>query len=448
MSLFTDTRFRSAPSARAVAPSSGRRTRRRMTALLLLLAFVTAGVHAEDRDEARWIATWTASPQPLWDANFALPANVPDRLQDRTVRQIARVSLGGRRVRVRLSNEYGERALVVGAAHLALAGTGASIAPGSDRTLTFGGSASVTLPPGAPALSDPVDLPLPALGSLAVSLYLPQSTTPSTFHWDGRQTAYLGRGDQSGRITLDVDATLTARPFLTAILVEAPADAGAIVAFGDSITDGAMATVDANRRWPDRLAERLAPRNLAVLNAGISGARVLRDKMGVNALARFDRDVLDQPRVRAIVVLMGINDLAWNGTIFAPGDPPVPAEELIAGYRQLIARARTRGVRIVGATLTPFEGALQDAPMRGYFSAVKERERQRVNAWMRDSGEFDAVLDFDAVTRDRAHPARFLPAYDSGDHLHPGDAGYKAMADAIDPSILLGETAVPTGATP
>lgn len=447
MNLFTN---RAARSARAAdSPRRSRRcTTRPLAALLLLFVLAAADAQAQHRDEGHWIASWTASPQPVWDANFALPANVPERLQDRTVRQIARVSLGGRRVRVLLSNEYGEHPLVVGAVHVALAGNGAAVVPESDRALTFGGSASATIPPGAPALSDPVDLPLPVLSSVAVSLYLPQSTGLSTFHWDGRQTAHLGRGDQAGSETLDADATLTARLFLAAILVDAPADAGAVVAFGDSITDGAMATTDANRRWPDRLAERLAPRNVAVLNAGISGARVLRDKMGANALARFERDVLAQPGVRAAVVLMGINDLAWNGTIFAPGDPPLPAEELIAGYRQLIARARARGVRIVGATLTPFEGALQDSPMRGYYGADKERVRQRVNAWMRESGEFDALLDFDAVTRDPAHPARFLPAYDSGDHLHPGDAGYKAMADSIDPSLLLGEPAAPTGAVP
>lgn len=447
MNLLTNTVL---SSARAADPlrRSHRRMRPPIAALLVLLVLAGVGAQARSRDDGHWIATWTASPQPVWDANFALPSNVPDRLQDRTVRQIARISLGGRRVRVLLSNEYGERPLVVGAAHVALAGTGASVMPGSDRAVTFGGSASVTIPPGAPALSDPVDLPLPALGSVAVSLYLPQSTELSTFHWDGRQTAYVGHGDQSGQDTLDAAATLTARLFLAAILVDAPANAGAVVAFGDSITDGAMATTDANRRWPDRLAERLAPRNVAVLNAGISGARVLRDRMGANALARFERDVLAQPGVRTVVMLMGINDLAWNGTIFAPGDPPLAAEELIAGYRQLIARARIRGVRIVGATLTPFEGALQDSPMRGYYGADKERMRQRVNAWMRESGEFDALLDFDAVTRDAAHPARFLPAYDSGDHLHPGDAGYKAMADSIDPSLLLGDTAAPTGATP
>lgn len=227
--------------------------------------------------------------------------------------------------------------------------------------------------------------------------------------------------------------------FLSAIQVEAAPHVRTVVALGDSITDGNMATVDANRRWPDVLAERLAGRGVAVLNAGISGGRVLRDRMGVNALARFERDVLAQPGVAAVIVLMGINDIAWHGTPLAPDEAPTGAEALIAGYRQLIARARARGVRIVGATLTPFERALADTPMRGYYSADKERVRQQVNAWIRDGCEFDAVVDFDTVLRDPHYPTRMRPAYDSGDHLHPGDAGYRAMAESIDLRALLGE---------
>ncbi|MGQ4582796.1 GDSL-type esterase/lipase family protein [Lysobacter sp. F60174L2] len=196
--------------------------------------------------------------------------------------------------------------------------------------------------------------------------------------------------------------------------------------------------MDADTRWPDFLAERLVDDDIAVLNAGISGGRLLRDKMGSNALARFERDVLAQPGIAAVIVLIGINDISWNAMVFAPHDDPVAATEVIAGYRQLIARARLHGVRIVGATLLPFGGALQDTPMAGYFSAEKEQVRQAVNRWIRDSGEFDAVVDFDAVMRDPARPSRLLPAYDSGDHLHPGDAGNQAMAEAIDIDALLG----------
>jgi lysophospholipase L1-like esterase len=197
--------------------------------------------------------------------------------------------------------------------------------------------------------------------------------------------------------------------------------------------------MDADARWPDFLAQRLAPRDVAVLNAGISGGRMLRDKMGVNALARFQRDVLAQPGICAVIVLMGINDIAWKDTPLALSDESTTAQDLIAGYQQLIARAHARGVRIIGATLTPFEGALEDTPMRGYYGAGKERIRQQVNDWIRHSGAFDAVIDFDAILRDPAHPTRLLPAYDSGDHLHPGDVGNRVMAEAIDLHALLGE---------
>lgn len=408
----------------------------------LLAASALAPLHAAPPAHAQWIPTWTASPQPRWDGGFALPTNLPYHFWNQTVRQNARVSIGGPRVRVLLSNEYGTQPLVIGAAQLARAGKGADIVAGSAHALTFGGSTSVTIPPGAPMLSDPVDLPVAALSDVSVSLYLPEPTPPATFHWDARQTTYVGSGDQTAATRLKHDATLTTRVFVTAIQVEAPLNARTVVAIGDSITDGNMATMDANTRWPDVLAQRLSPRDVAVVNAGISGARLLKDAMGSNALARFDRDVLSQPGVAAVVVLMGINDIGWHGTPLGPDAGIASPDALIAGYRQLIQRAHARGVRIAGATLTPFEGALQDTPMRGYFNADKERVRQAVNAWIRDSGEFDAVVDFDAIVRDPARPTRFLPAYDSGDHLHPGDAGYRAMAQAIDLDALLGDATV------
>ncbi|HEY5803930.1 MAG TPA: SGNH/GDSL hydrolase family protein [Lysobacter sp.] len=415
-----------------------------LAALLLTASTVSPDTLA--KEPAAWATTWTASPQPLWAGDFVLPTNVPYHLWNQTVRQSARVSVGGRRVRVQFSNEYSTQPLRIGAARIARSRSDGGIDAGSDSAITFGGSTSVVIPPGAPMLSDPIDLEVAALGDVSVSLYLPEPTPPATFHWDARQTVYVGAGDQTGASAFRADSTLTARVFLSAIQVEARPATRSVVALGDSITDGAMATVDHNRRWPDYLASRLAGQDVAVLNAGISGARLLQDKMGSNALARFDRDVLAQPGVAAVVVLIGINDISWAGSAFAPTAPPARAEDLIAGYRQLIARAHTRGVRIVGATLTPFEGALQDTPLRGYYGAGKERVRQAVNAWIRSSGEFDAVLDFDKVTRDPSHPVRFLPAYDSGDHLHPGDAGYQAMADSIDLHALLGDQ--PTAATP
>jgi lysophospholipase L1-like esterase len=411
----------------------------RDTALLLAGTLATPLHDAPVANTTTWIPTWTASPQSRWDGDFVLPTGLPFHFWNQTLRQSARVSLGGARVRVLLSNAYGTKPLVVGAAHLAKDDGNAAIVPGSDRVLTFGDQRGVTVPIGATATSDPVELDVAALDVLSISLHLPVPTPPATFHWDARKTAYAGAGDQTTATRLEHDATLTSHVFVSAIEVEADAATRTVVAIGDSITDGNMATMDAHARWPDVLASRLAERNVAVVNAGISGGRLLRDLMGENALARFDRDVLSLPGIASVVVLMGINDISWPGTPFDPDARVAGASELIAGFRQLIAHAHARGVRIVGGTLTPFEGALQDTPMRGYFTDEKERVRQTVNAWIRDSGEFDAVVDFDAITHDPAHPARFLPDYDSGDHLHPGDAGYRAMAQAIDLDALLGD---------
>lgn len=409
-------------------------------ALLSALALPAGATPAAAGNPAQpaWSASWTASPQPIWEAGFALSTNIPASLSNQTVRQIARISLGGKRARVVLSNEYGTTPLTVGAAHLALAGSGAGIVAGTDRALTFGGRATVTIAPGAPAVSDPIDLELAPLAQVAVSIFLPQATPLTSFHWDGKQTAYIGPGNLAAAPLIKAGQTLEARLFLSAILVEAAPAARVVAAFGDSITDGAGSTPDRNQRWPDQLAQRLAKQNVAVINAGISGARVLSDKMGVNALARFERDVLNQPGLDSVILLMGINDIGWPGSSFTPQEPALAAERLIDGYRQLIARARLHHVRIVGATLTPFEGALQDTELKSYYSVSKEKTRQAVNQWIRSSGEFDAVIDFDAVLRDPQHPRRFLPAFDSGDHLHPGDRGYRAMADAIDLATLLG----------
>ncbi|BAV99121.1 SGNH/GDSL hydrolase family protein [Lysobacter enzymogenes] len=398
---------------------------------LSLLAPAHAG------EATQWTSTWIASPQATWGADFVLPNNAPDRIGDQTIRQVARISVGGERVRIALSNAYGREPVTIGAAHIARSLGGSRIDAGSDRALTFGGRSSVTLLPGAPVLSDPVELSAPALAEVAVSLYVPQDTALRSFHWEGLRDAYLAQGDRSAQAALDGAATIPSRPYLSGIYVESARRARSVVAFGDSITDGAASTPNRNRRWPDALAERLAPRGIAVLNAGISGAQVLNDGMGVNALARFERDVLAQ-RPDSVVVLMGINDIGWPGSTFEPAREAMSAQRLIDGYRQLIARARQAGVRIVGATLTPFEDALPDAPVKHYFNPDKERVRQQVNAWIRSSGEFDAVADFDALLRDPAHPTRMRAAFDSGDRLHPGDAGYRAMADSLDEAVLFG----------
>ena len=364
----------------------------------------------------------------------------PRALRNQTLRQIARVSLGGDRVRVVISNEYGDRPLLIGSAHVALAGAGVAIVPGSDRALTFDGSPSVTIPPGAPMISDPVDLTVASLGSVAVSLYLPEITPTTTWHNEGVQTAYIsGEGDFAGDTAFEPAQTIKSRIFLSGIMVDAAPDARAIVTFGDSITDGATSTPDANHRWPDFLAERLhaAGARVAVLNQGISGARVLRDRMGDNALARFDRDVLSQPRNDTVILMMGINDIGWPGTLLVPDGEPAPdADDIIAGYKQLIMRAHAHDMVILGATLTPFENTFHGNPLFGFYSEAKEAKRQAVNEWIRTSGAFDGVIDFDAMSRDPSNSKHIRAEFDSGDHLHPQDTGYQAMADGIDLDLL------------
>ncbi|WP_226876506.1 SGNH/GDSL hydrolase family protein [Microbulbifer hainanensis] len=400
-----------------------------LLALLIALSPLAAADTAVTGNH--WVATWTASPQPRWNGDFALPTKTPFHFWDQTLRQVVRVSVGGKQVRVELSNKYGSHPLYIGAAHLALAGDGAQTLAGSDQQLTFSGEKSPRIAAGATLLSDPVVLPVEALQRLSVSLYLPEPTPPETFHWDGRQTAYIAAGNQVKAPDLKVQSTTDTRVFLSGVLVNTAAPGKVVVAFGDSITDGNGATLDADHRWPDYLAARLAPQNIAVVNAGISGARLLDNGMGENALARFQRDVLAQPGVESAIVLMGINDIGWPGSALAPQKSLPTAQQLIALYRQLIARAHLHGVRILGATLTPFAGALQESPVHGYYSADKEKLRQQVNRWIRESGEFDAVVDFDQVVRDPQQPRRIRAEYDSGDHLHPGDAGNRAMADAI-----------------
>ena len=387
---------------------------------------------------SHWVATWGASPAPqLTDESEIRKAHL--EFSNQTLREIIHTSIGGGTVRVRLSNLFGKQTLEIGAVHVAVRSNGAEIAVDTDRVLLFSGRATVTIPPNAIVFSDSVKLAVPPDSDLAISIYLPHTALGAGIHYSAEQTSYLALGNQAAASTIAEPQTVTSWIFLAGVDVEAPATVGAVVAFGDSITDGARSTPDTNRRWPNVLATRLLARHgreLGVVDAGIGGNRILHDAQsnvafGVNALARFDRDVLEQPGVKYVVILEGINDLGHAGSS-APESETVSVEELIAGFEQLIEKAHERGVRIYGATLTPFEGTV----FEGYFSAEKEVKRKALNEWVRTRKAFDGVIDFDKVVQDPAHPDRVLPAYDCGDHLHPSDAGYKAMADSIDLSLF------------
>jgi lysophospholipase L1-like esterase len=383
------------------------------------------GAPGLDRNQ-RWIGTWATSPE-AGTTSF----------DNQTLRLIVHTSIGGDNVRIRISNAYGTASLVIGAAHIALRSTGPQIVSTSDRVLTFSGQSSITIPPGALIVSDPVKLNVPTLGDLAVSIYLPDNTGSATFHAEGKQTSYISStGDFTGSIAFPTSSTTLSSFFLTDVEVQAFKTASAIVTLGDSITDGTASTPDTNHRWPNFLADRLQAshrdhdRDLGVLDQGISGNRILHDIAGTNALARLDRDVFSQTGVQYATVLLGINDIGFSG-ITGFTDQAVSADDIIAGLTQIIERAHERGLTIFGCTLTPFEGTFP-----GYFTPEGEVKRETVNEWIRTSSLYDAVIDFDKAIRDPSHPTRMLPAYDSGDHLHPNDAGYMAMANAIDLSLF------------
>jgi lysophospholipase L1-like esterase len=365
---------------------------------------------------------------------------------DQTVREIVHISIGGDQVRVRLSNAFGAEPVDIGAAHLAVSSSGSGVATATDRILTFGGRPFIEIPAGAVVVSDPVQLKVAPAANLAISLYLPKDAIGGAIHYSAQQTNYLARGNSTAAVSLDSPVPITSWVFLTGVDVLAPAAAGSIIAFGDSITDGARSTVDSNHRWPDTLAARLLARKtgpqLGVVNMGIGGNRILhegaaskRPQFGINALARFDQDVLSQPGVRYLLILEGVNDIGHAGTS-APASEAVTAEDIIAGLTQMIERAHEKGIKVIGATITPFEG---EATQRsGYWTPEKAKIRDAVNSWIRSGKGFDGFVDFDRAVRDPANPNKILPAFDSGDQLHPSDTGYKAMGEAI-PLGLFGE---------
>jgi lysophospholipase L1-like esterase len=370
------------------------------------------------RPVANWTGTWAAAP-------MACPANPDQPAGDSTYRNVMRTSIGGKGLRVKLTNEFGTTQLLVGSAHIALDAGNGAIRLDSDHELTFGGRPSASIPAGGFMLSDEVAMEIPALSSLAVSLYLSDQKIPTrTCHILASSTNYVTKGDATKAVKMENARTTPAWIFVKGIDVRSDQNAFAIVTLGDSITDGNASTSDANHRWPDYLAERLQKNpdtaQAGVLNQGIIGNRILRAELGQAAIARFDRDVLAQSGARYLILLESINDINWD-------DPSedASAEELIVGITQLVERAHAHGIALIAATLTPYSGA-------EIFLEKGELTRTTINHWYRTAGVVDGVIDFDKATRDPSKPAAFNPAYDSGDHLHPNDAGYKAMADSID----------------
>ena len=389
---------------------------------VLTPAWSTTGV--PPADNVHWTDAWTASPDS---------AGPP--LGTVTVRQIIRTSIGGSAVRIRLSNLFGTAPVTIGPVHLAEHASGSAIKPGTDHAVTFGGKPRVTIAKGGDVLSDPIALSVAPLEELAVSMYLPTRTRSSTFHGVGNNTAFITlTGDATSATRFPAGEVTSSRIFLTDVEVATGNKAQTIAAIGDSITDGVGSTQDQNSRWPDALAARIqadpALTSIGVVDAGIAGNRILHDGatpfVGPSALARLDRDALNKPGVHWLLVMEGINDIAAAEMLATPRED-VSTQQIIDGMKTLIGRAHKKGIKIYGVTLTPYGGV--EWP---FHSAAGEAKRQVVNAWIRHAGAFDAVIDFDEVVRDPAHTDRLLAAFDSGDHLHPNDAGYKAMAAAID----------------
>lgn len=420
------------------------------TALILALA-LELGPFALAQSDSHWVATWASAQQqpgggrggpggrggappqaggqaaPAPAAPAAPPAGT---LVNQTARMIIRTSIGGSRIRVEFSNAFGAAPVDLGSAHIAQRAKDSALVPGTDRALLFDGKASARILPGAVLLSDPVDLTVPKLADLAISVFVPGDSGRASQHSQALHTTYIASGDTTGSMEMADAMTTRAWYWISSVDVVAPADAGAIVAFGDSITDGTTSTMDANRSWPSLLSERLAANpataGISVLNLGIAGNRVLGDGAGVSALARFDRDVLALPGVKWLMILEGINDMNFAGRGGGNGAPTLTAGDLIGGMKQMIDRAHAHGIKVIGCTLTPYGNATDNV----------EAMRQALNAFIRTGGAFDAVVDFDKVIQDPNSPRQFKAGYNNTDKLHPNDAGYKAMADSIDLSMF------------
>jgi len=404
---------------------------------ICLLLFVPELVAASTN---AWIATWATSPQ----SGTPDPREPLLNIDNQTVRERVRASIGGSQIRLRFSNEFGSSPLLIGAATVAIPKDVSTIKEESIRNVTFEGRNSIEIPVGAPVLSDPISLQLTPGAEISISIYFPNRLTTPTLHAFAFKHAVVSQhGDFTHERKIDPAALSTASILVTSVLVPAQPSNRLVVAFGDSISDGDGSTVDADNNYPNNLIRRIAKTSngstLAVVNEGIVGNRLLRDTdiFGVSALARFDRDALVLPGVTHIVLLEGINDIGFagakmDGQYLADPAETRSAQDIIDAYRQLISRAHARGIKVIGATITPCEGV--DIP--GYYSDAKESVRETVNKWIRTGGAFDGMIDFDAVVRDPDHPTRLLPKFASKDHLHPNDAGYKAMADSIDLALF------------
>ena len=405
----------------------------KILSIVSLLLFNTANLPAQAQT---WIASWGASQQ-IPEPQNSLPAG---DLRDATLRQIVHLSAGGALLRVYLSNAFGTGPLTITSAHIArpLAPDSPSIDPATDESFTFFGGQAVIIPPGAEILSDPIAFPAAPLSDVAISLHFDAPPQGETGHPGSRATSYYVHGDATSVATFSDPKTIDHWYQLSGVdvLANSPT-AASIVTLGDSITDGHAAGTNRNERWPDTLARRLqaspATASFGISNQGIGGNHLLTDGLGPNALARFDRDVLAPPGVRWVILLEGVNDLgglARTGEL-PPADHAAFVQRVLAAYQQIVARAHAHGLKVYGGTITPYTGSDYYHP-----GPLSEADRQQINAWIRIPGHFDAVIDFDAVIRDPAHPDHLLPAFDSGDHLHPSPAGYRAMGEAIPLSLF------------
>ncbi|EOQ74203.1 SGNH/GDSL hydrolase family protein [Acinetobacter lactucae] len=402
--------------------------------LILFTSFAQAEVQ-----KSQWVTTWAASPQKVWNKDFVFPTNIPEQISNQTIKQISQISLGGEAVRLVFTNQYGDQPLYIDKTTVGLV-KGQSLKSKNAYPVYFSGKLKAQILPGKQLMSDPIQLPVPDHGQLMVNTFIQKPTIFKTFHWDAKQTSWLITGNQTANLNTPSSAkTTTARLLLSAIEVKPKRKAHVVAVVGDSITDGATATLDANTRWTDFLAKRLSPNQVAVINSGISGNRLLTNGMGDSALERLKSEVFQYSGVKTLIVLVGINDISWPGTAFAPKQQIPSFEALTQGYKRVVDEAHEQGIQVIGATLLPFSGALSNTPLDNYYQPNKDELRQRINHWMRTSHTFDGVLDLDQGLKDPKHPDRLNPIYDSGDHLHPNDKGNQQMANLVDLNQLVNQ---------